>query len=135
MLYNTTKKMIRLVRASGILGRQYSIRSAGGSFAHRESAEEERFAHERELEEIRKLKQTLLAREKKIAAKLGKPVEADAQPVSTPRSPEQLGYSPGAPSGGGAFGKKEAAIEEKYFHDQNRIKTQQLKEEIDHRKK
>ncbi|KAH6570816.1 hypothetical protein BASA50_003444 [Batrachochytrium salamandrivorans] len=112
------------------IARAYSggIREAGGGFAKREIAEEERYAHEQELISIRKLKADLIKRETALANKIGVPVEATADAASdtfSSTNPDAFG-STGAHSsyaGGGSIGKRGAAAEEKYVreHDAERI--------------
>ncbi|KAJ3207638.1 hypothetical protein HDU67_007349 [Dinochytrium kinnereticum] len=104
--------------------RGYSnIRDAGGAFAKKEAAQEEKFVHDHDQELIKKLKADL---EKKAAEAAAHPAPAapkEAEPVKT-SDPAQArvslmdsSYGGSVRAGGGALGKKEAAIEEKYFRD------------------
>ncbi|KAI8925391.1 hypothetical protein BC831DRAFT_461374 [Entophlyctis helioformis] len=119
-----------------------AIRGGGGSFARKESAEEDRYAHEHELAAIRKLKAELSKREAAVAQKLvdagvtPPAAEPEASSASYTR-PESLGastvdssYGGAVRSGGGSFGKREAAEEGKYVREHEREKIAHLKEEL-----
>ncbi|EGF83721.1 hypothetical protein BATDEDRAFT_85640 [Batrachochytrium dendrobatidis JAM81] len=104
-----------------------NIREAGGGFSRRESAEEERYAHEQELISIRKLKADLAKREASIHTKLGLPVvEEPHQEVS----PETFGSAGQHSSyaGGGSIGKRGAAAEERYIREHNAERVRILQE-------
>ncbi|KAL2917775.1 hypothetical protein HK105_202648 [Polyrhizophydium stewartii] len=116
-----------------------SVRAAGGSFASRESAEEERYAHEQELAALRKLKAELAKREAALAQKLGEPAPPAQEQSEHHFSEASLGattvdssWGGAVRTGGGSLGKKEAAAEAQYIHDHEREKLEQLRKQQKH---
>ncbi|KAJ3285961.1 hypothetical protein HDU79_006923 [Rhizoclosmatium sp. JEL0117] len=96
---------------------------SSNAFADKESAEESKYVHDHDRELIAKLRKDLAQKSTEhaaAAAALEAAIEAapKVSPIDTP-------YGSGARSG--AFGKKEAAVEEKYFRDQDKEKLEKLK--------
>lgn len=130
--------MLRLARFAR-LGRSYgTIGEAGGAFARKGSAQEEKFIHDHEVEVIEQYKLKLKLKEeehrKEVAAheaamKAEKPAQKHFDPIPTPVSASHSGF--------GYYyltSKKEAAVEEQYFRKQDNEKISKLKEEISHLK-
>ncbi|KAJ3105884.1 hypothetical protein HDU97_007383 [Phlyctochytrium planicorne] len=115
--------------------RTYSnIRDAGGAFSKKEAAQEEKFAHEHDKELIKKLKADLEKKAKEAPAAAAEPVAAasasESKETDTDKAhihPIDSSYGGSVRAGGGALGKKEAAIEEKYFRDLDKEKVNKIK--------
>ncbi|KAJ3082614.1 hypothetical protein HK102_001571, partial [Quaeritorhiza haematococci] len=110
------------------------IRDAGGKFSEREKAQEEKWIHDHEKEVLDKFKQKLAnkpAAEEQPAAQ-----EEQRKPDPTPPGVDAKHIAPGGVDstyggavrgGGGALGKKGAAVEEKYFRDHDKELFEKLK--------
>ncbi|KAI8810370.1 hypothetical protein BJ742DRAFT_202166 [Cladochytrium replicatum] len=118
-----------------------NIRDAGGPWSEREKANEERYIKEHEREVTAKLKSDLEHR--KETAPEAAPAEPEPTPAAAQRpkdptqDPEKMQIHPmdsnfggAVRSGGGAWGKKEAAMEEKYMRDRQAELAKGLKEEL-----
>ncbi|KAJ3033241.1 hypothetical protein HDV00_006563 [Rhizophlyctis rosea] len=124
-----TPNLIRTTRAIHTTPAMFTnIRGGGTGFSQREAAEEERYAHEKELEDIRKLKESLAKREKDLQAKVAASASGSGSfgaSGSQDKSPKPKDPVTGAPLHGGktgsdAFGKREAANEERYIREKER---------------
>ncbi|KAI8803780.1 hypothetical protein BJ742DRAFT_827448 [Cladochytrium replicatum] len=118
-----------------------NIRDAGGPWSEREKANEERYIKEHERDVTAKLKSDLEHR--KSAATEVAPADPESTPAAAQRpkdptqDPEKMQIHPmdsnfggAVRSGGGAWGKKEAAMEEKYMRDRQAELAKGLKEEL-----
>ncbi|KAI9193229.1 uncharacterized protein BJ171DRAFT_532216 [Polychytrium aggregatum] len=108
-----------------------NIRESGGSFGKREVAQEEKYIHDHEKDVLKKFKDTLDKKASAPAAESAKPegaqkpAEADSEHINP--TPVDSNYGGNVRSGGGAFGKREAVLEEKYFRDHDRELAQNLR--------
>ncbi|KAJ3413028.1 hypothetical protein HDV05_008619 [Chytridiales sp. JEL 0842] len=115
-----------------------NVRDAPGAFGKKEAAQEEKFIHDHDKELIMKLKKELNAREEALKAKEDVAAhKATAPSSSSSKSTDeteqihvsQAGYGGTVNSGSTSFGKKEAAIEGKYFMEQDKEKVKELKKQ------
>lgn len=121
---------LRRLSARSVTARLFSsnVRDSGGAFSKREKAEEERWIYEHEKENLKKFKEELSHRPAPKAAAPKSEASAQETVKETIQPHGVTGtYGGAVRSAGGAFGKKEAAIEEKYFRDHDRELLEKMK--------
>ncbi|KAI9346068.1 hypothetical protein DFJ73DRAFT_796822 [Zopfochytrium polystomum] len=117
-----------------------NVRDAGGAFSKKEAAVEDKFIHDHDKELLERLKKDLAnkpapapaaaseaAPASPAPAAASSSTEGSADPAKINISPIDSGYGGAVRGGGGALGKKEAAIEEKYFRDLDKEKLDKIK--------
>ncbi|KAJ3260808.1 hypothetical protein HK103_007371 [Boothiomyces macroporosus] len=120
MIRTALKRAIvpRNIRPYGTIG------DGSSAFNKKGSASEEKFIHDHEVEVLKKYKKVVEQEKKEQAQDLKKAAEQASEEKKDTVTPASLG---GARTGSGAFGRKEAAIEEQYFHKQEQEKIKNLK--------
>ncbi|KAJ3071914.1 hypothetical protein HDU98_004628 [Podochytrium sp. JEL0797] len=103
------------------------LSTAGTGFKDKESAHENQYVHDHDLELIKKLKVEVMKKEVEAAAARGA-LEAAMDAAEKIVNPiDAIGTLGGARTGQTAFGKKKDAAEEMYFRelDKEKLKKQQ----------
>ncbi|KAJ3342964.1 hypothetical protein HDU83_005860 [Entophlyctis luteolus] len=99
--------------------------SSSDAFREKEVAAESKYVHDHDRELIEKLRKDLAKKTtEQAAAAAALEAAIDAAPKV---SPIDVGYGSGSVSSSSPLGKKEAALEEKYFRDQDKEKLERLK--------
>ncbi|KAJ3270515.1 hypothetical protein HDV01_007771 [Terramyces sp. JEL0728] len=119
MIRNALRAFVpRNIRPYGTVG------DGSSSFKKKGSAQEEKFIHDHEVEVLKRYKKIVETENLQSAEDLKKAAAQAAAEIKGTVTPASLG---GARTGNGVFGKKEAAIEDQYFHNQEAEKIKNLK--------